>query len=165
MRTTTRGQTRHASSAHGGVALVTAAAFAALTAEVVRPQARSLVHGVRCDAYLRRTATAVATLPCASSPCCTSMALLFTDAKKSYARGTEEEQRARQEASAKEWRSFLNQPVDPDGGNAPTARSVEDRLPTKKQLNEELPTAMELEKALRDGTIDTYTMRPDEHEE
>ncbi|KAG5487953.1 hypothetical protein LSCM1_08268 [Leishmania martiniquensis] len=162
---TARGQKRCPSSMHTGPTSVAKAAFAALAVGGVRPQPRFRAQSVRCAACVRRTATVFVTLTCVSSACCTPMARLFTNAKRSYARGTEEEQQVRQEALSKEWRDLLSQPVDADGGNAPSARTVEDRLPTKKQLNDELPTAAELEKALREGKIDAYTMRPDEDED
>ncbi|AIN95219.1 hypothetical protein LPMP_020390 [Leishmania panamensis] len=165
LRLTTRAQARRVSFFPAGLAPVTAAPFTALTGGTRHPQPRSRAQGVHCGACLRRTATVAAALTSASSPCWTPTARFFTNAKKSYARGTEEEQQMRQEAAAREWRRFLAQPVDADGGNAPTARSVEDRLPTKKQLSEELPTMAELDKALREGRIDAYAMKLDKDEE
>lgn len=95
----------------------------------------------------------------------TQKACLFTNAKKSYARGTEEEQKAREEAAFKESRDFLKQQVDADGRNAPRSRDIENRLPSKKQLNEELPSTAELEKALREGKMDMYATKPEKDEE
>ncbi|AYU75653.1 hypothetical protein conserved [Leishmania donovani] len=165
VRMTTRAQTSRVCSFHAGLASVTETPFSALAGGAVRPQPRSLAQSVRRGACLRRAETATTTRTSAFSPCCTSTAPLFTNAKNSYARGTEEEQQARQEAAVKEWRDFLDQPVDADGGNAPSARHVEARLPTMKQLNEELPTAAELEKALREGKIDAYATQPDRDED
>lgn len=98
-------------------------------------------------------------------PLVTPVAGLFTNAKKSFARGTEEELKAREEREKKESQEFFRRQVDGDGRNTPRARDVEDHLPTKKQLNEELPSAAELEKALKEGMMDMFTMKPDKDEE
>ncbi|CBZ23112.1 conserved hypothetical protein [Leishmania mexicana MHOM/GT/2001/U1103] len=165
LRMATRAQTRDLFPFHPGLASVAETSVVALAGGAVRPQPRSLAQSVHRGACLRRAKTITATLTCAFSPCCTPTAPLFTNAKKSYARGTEEEQKARQEAAAKEWRDFLDQPVDADGGNTPSPRQVESHLPSIKQLNEELPTAAELEKALREGRIDAYATQPDRDED
>ncbi|KPA74964.1 hypothetical protein ABB37_08932 [Leptomonas pyrrhocoris] len=90
---------------------------------------------------------------------------LFTNAKKSFARGTEEELKARGEAELKTSQEFLRRPVDDDGRNAPRARDVETQLPSLKQLNEELPSAAELEKALKEGKMEAFAMKPEKDEE
>ncbi|KPI84976.1 hypothetical protein ABL78_5967 [Leptomonas seymouri] len=90
---------------------------------------------------------------------------LFTNARRSFAGGTEEELAARTEEERKRSQAFLKRPVDGEGRNAPRARDVEDHLPTKKQLNEELPSAAELEKALREGNMDVYTTKLEGDEE
>lgn len=100
-----------------------------------------------------------------SSPLFTQKAYLFTNAKKSFARGTEEELRAREEAEKKASYEFLARKVDGDGRNAPCARDVESQLPTKKQLNEELPSAAELEKALKEGKIDMFVTKPEKDDD
>lgn len=91
-------------------------------------------------------------------------ACVFTNAKKSYARGTEAEQKAREEAAFKESQEFLRQPLEGDGHDAPRLRDLEGRLPSKKQLNEELPSAAEVEKAIKEGKMEMFT-KPEKDEE
>ncbi|GET85486.1 hypothetical protein, conserved [Leishmania tarentolae] len=161
LRTTPRVPARDICNFHACLAGVTETPVAALSGGAMRPQPCFRVQSGHRGAGLRRVATAASTRTGVFAACCTRTAPLFTNAKKSYARGTDEEKKARQEAAMKEWHDFLDQPVEADGSNVPTARDVEVRLPTMKQLNEELPTAVELEKALCEGKIDTYVTQLD----